>query len=102
MSNAEYLSRPFPLLAKLAALLRNIAPVRKAFARFGILLQSSNKSDDPLVSEFVGEIPDVADEIPDILDETLAVTDEPPEIADEIPGVTDKAPEVGDGAPEAT
>jgi hypothetical protein len=102
MSNAEYLSRPFPLLAKLAALLRNIAPVRKAFARFGILLQSSNKSDDPLVSEFVGEIPDVADEIPDILDETLAVTDEPPEIADEIPGVTDKAPEVGDEAPEAT
>ena len=53
MSNAEYLSRPFPLLAKLAALLRNIAPVRKAFARFGILLHSSKKSDDPLVSEFV-------------------------------------------------
>jgi hypothetical protein len=102
MSNAEYLSRPFPLLAKLAALLRNIAPVRKAFARFGILLQSSKKSDEPLVSEFVGEIPDVAGEIPDIVDKTPAVTDEAPEIADEIPGVTNKAPAVADEAPETT
>src|ERR1700687_4970758 len=99
MSNAEYLSRPFPLLAKLAALLRNIAPVRKAFARLGILLHSSKKSDDPLVSEFVGGIADVAHEIPDIVDETTAATDEAPEIADEIPGVTDKAPEVADEAP---
>jgi hypothetical protein len=102
MSNAEYLSRPFPLLAKLAALLRNIAPVRKAFARFGIFLQSSKKSDDPLVSEFAGEIPDVADEIPDIINETPAVTDEAPEITDDPPGLTDKAPEVADEAPEAT
>ncbi|MGZ3235691.1 MAG: hypothetical protein ACXU7O_13430, partial [Croceibacterium sp.] len=101
MSNAEYLSRPFPLLAKLAALLRNIAPVRKAFARFGILLQSSKKSDEPLVSEFVGEIPDVTDEIPDIIDETLGVTDEATETADETPRVTDRAPEVADEAPDS-
>jgi len=116
MSNAEYLSRPFPLLAKLAALLRNIAPVRKAFARFGILLQSSKKSDDPLVSEFVGEIRDIVDEIlgvtdkvpevageaPEATDETSAVADEVPAIADEIPGVTDKGPAVADEAPETT
>ena len=95
MSNAEYLSRPFPLLAKLAALLRNIAPVRKAFARFGILLQSSKKSDDPLVSEFVGEIPDVAHETP-------PVADKAPEIAGDPPGVTDEAPEIADEAREAT
>lgn len=117
MSNAEYLSRPFPLLAKLAALLRNIAPVRKAFARFGILLQSSKKSDEALVSEFVGEIPDVSDEIPavtdeapeiadetpEFTDETSAIADEAAEIVDEPPGVTDnKTLEVADKAPEAT
>ena len=95
MSNAEYLSRPFPLLAKLAALLRNIAPVRKAFARFGILLQSSKKSDDPLVSELVGEIPDVAHETP-------PVADKAPEIAGDPPGVTYEAPEIADEAREAT
>jgi hypothetical protein len=95
MSNAEYLSRPFPLLAKLAALLRNIAPVRKAFARFGILLQSSKKSDDPLVSEFVGEIPDIVDEIP-------GVTDKVPEVAGEAPEATDETSAVADEVPETT
>jgi hypothetical protein len=101
MSNAEYLSRPFPLLAKLAALLRNIAPVRKAFARFGILLQSSKKGGDPLVSEFAGEIPDVADKIPDVVDDP-PVADEAPEIADEPPEAPDKGPEIADETPEAT
>jgi len=99
MSNAEYLSRPFPFLAKLAAMLRNIAPVRKAFARFGILLQSSKTSDEPLVSAFAGEIPDVADEVLEIIDKTPAVAEEAPEIADEPSGVTDKV--IADEAPEA-
>jgi hypothetical protein len=99
MSNAEYLSRPFPLLAKLAAVLRNIAPVRKAFVRFAALLRGSKKSDEPLVNEFVGEIPDVAREIPEIIDEAPAVTDEAPEITDEIPGVADKAHATTDEAP---
>ena len=99
MSNAEYLSRPFPFLAKLAAMLRNIAPVRKAFARFGILLQSSKTSNEPLVSAFAGEIPDVADEVLEIIDKTPAVAEEAPEIADEPSGVTDKV--IADEAPEA-
>jgi hypothetical protein len=108
MSNAEYLSRPFPLLAKLAAALRNIAPVRKAFVRFATLLRGGKKSDEPLVNEFVGEIPDVAGEIPGIIDEAPAVTDEASEITVEIPGVADETPdaadvpEVIDEAPELT
>ena len=98
MSNAEYLSRPFPLLAKLAAALRNIAPVRKAFVRFATLLRGGKKSDEPLVSEFVGEIPDVAGELPGIIDEAPAVADKAPEIADETPGGADQAPDATDEA----
>ncbi len=99
MSNAEYLSRPFPLLAKLAAVLRNIAPVRKAFVRFATLLRGSKKSNEPLVNEFVGDIPDVGGEIPEIVDEASAVTDKAPEITDEIPGIADAAPDATDEAP---
>jgi hypothetical protein len=91
MSNAEYLSRPFPLLAKLTAVLRHIAPVRKAFVRFATLLRGSKKSDEPLVNEFVGDMPDVAGEIPGIIEEAPAVPDEGPEITVEIPGVADEA-----------
>jgi len=98
MSNAEYLSRPFPLLAKLAAVLRNIAPVRKAFIRLATLLRGSKKGDEPLVSEFVGEIPDVAGELPGIIDEAPAVADKAPEIADETPGGADQAPDATDEA----
>ena len=88
MSNAEYLSRPFPILAKLAGMLRGIAPVRRAFVRFAALLRSSKKSDGPLVSEFLGEIPGITDEIP--------------ETTNEAPGVTDEAAEIADGAPDVT
>ena len=107
MSNAEYLSRPFPLLAKLAAALRNIAPVRKAFVRLATLLRGGKKSDEPLFSEFVGEIPDIAGEIPGIIDEVPAITDkipgvaaEPPDAGDEADaGVTDDVTEVVDETP---
>src|ERR1700730_15272542 len=99
MSNAEYLSRPFPLLAKLAAVLRNIAPVRKAFVRFATLLRGSKKSDESLVNEFVGEIPDVAGETPEITEEAPAFAAEGPGITDEILGVADAAPDATDGAP---
>jgi hypothetical protein len=98
MSNAEYLSRPFPLLAKLAAVLRHIAPVRKAFVRFATLLRGSRKGDQPLVNEFTGDMPDVAGEIPEIIDEAPAVTDEAPGITVEIPGVADEAPDAADEA----
>jgi hypothetical protein len=99
MSNAEYLSRPFPLLAKLAAVLRNIAPVRRAFVRFATLLRGRKKSDEPLVNEFVGDIADVAGEIPEIIDEAPAVAAEAPGITDEIPGVADAARDATDEAP---
>jgi len=99
MSNAEYLSRPFPLLAKLAAVLRNIAPVRRAFVRFATLLRGRKKSDEPLVNEFVGDIADVAGEIPEIIDEAPAVAAEAPGIPDEIPGVADAARDATDEAP---
>jgi hypothetical protein len=100
MSNAEYLSRPFPLLAKLAAVLRHIAPVRKAFVRFATLLRGSKRGDEPLVNEFTGDMPDVvAGEIPGIIDEAPAVTDEAPGITVEIPRVADEAPDAADEAP---
>jgi hypothetical protein len=57
MSHAEYFSRPFPLVAKLAALLRNNAAMQFVFARFAELLRSNKSSDEPLVSPFLGEIP---------------------------------------------
>lgn len=110
MSNAEYLSRPFPLLAKLAAVLRNIVPVRKAFVRFAKLLRGGKESNEPLVSEFVGDIPDVAGGIPGIIDEAPPVADEASEVTDEIPGgagealdaAADDAPaEATDDVPEA-
>jgi hypothetical protein len=109
MSNAEYFSRPFPLLTKLAAMLRILAPVRKAFVRFGTLLRSSKKSDGPLVSGFVGEIPEAADEAPEVADEaseapdeTLGITDEAPEATGEILGVTNEAPEIADETTDLT
>lgn len=57
MSQAEYFSKPFPLVAKLASLLRNNAAVQFVFARFAGLLRSSKSSDEPLVSPFLGEMP---------------------------------------------
>jgi hypothetical protein len=76
MSQAEYFSRPFPLVAKLASLLRNNAAVQFVFARFAGLLRGSKSSDEPLVSPFLGETPS-PDETPGAgegpsLDETPA------------------------------
>ncbi len=96
MSNAEYLSRPFPLLMKFAATLRNIAPVRKAFARLAILLRSSKKSNEPPVSAFVGDIPDLTGEMPEIADETAAVAEEVPEVAAEVPADVDEPADVAE------
>jgi hypothetical protein len=69
MSHAEYFSRPFPLVAKVASLLRNNAAVQFVIARFAGLLRSNKSSDEPLVSPFLGEMPGVEetpglDEIP--------------------------------------
>jgi len=99
MSNAEYLSRPFPLLAKLAAVLRNIAPVRKAFVRFATLLRGRKKERRTARQRVCRDIPDVAGEIPEIIDEAPAVAAEAPGITDEIPGVADAAPDATDEAP---
>jgi len=71
MSHTEYFSRPFPLVAKLASLLRNNAAVQFVIARFAGLLRSNKNGDEPLVSPFLGEMPAVEetpglDEIPDL------------------------------------
>ena len=63
MSQAEYFSRPFPFVAKLASMLRNNAAVQFVVARFAGLRRGSKSSDEPLVNPFLGEIPD-ADETP--------------------------------------
>ena len=69
MSHAEYFSRPFPLVAKVASLLRNNAAVQFVIARFAGLLRSNKSSEEPLVSPFLGDVPGVEetpglDEIP--------------------------------------
>jgi hypothetical protein len=89
MSNAEYLSRPFPFLAKFAAMLRNIAPLRTAFVRFVTLLRSSKNTDEPLVSAFLGEIPELADKIPEIIGEPPGAADEAAGTVDETPSLTE-------------
>ena len=88
MSHAEYFSRPFPLVAKLASLLRNNAAVQFVVARFAGLLRSNKGSDEPLVSPFLGELPGVEetpglDEIP-----SLGELPSPGEISglDDMPG----------------
>jgi hypothetical protein len=94
MSHAEYFSRPFPLVAKLASMLRNNAAVQFVVARFAGLLRSNKSSDEPLVSPFVGEIPSV-EEIPS---PAAPGRDQLPrlgEIPSEIPSLDEK-PDPGD------
>lgn len=61
MSHAEYFSRPFPLVAKLATMLRNNAAVQFVFARFAGLLRSNKTREEPRASPFLGEIPGAGD-----------------------------------------
>lgn len=68
MSHAEYFSRPFPLVAKVASLLRNNAAVQFVIARFAGLLRGNKSSEEPPVSPFLGDVPGV-EETPG-LDET--------------------------------
>ena len=85
MSHAEYFSRPFPLVAKLASLLRNNAAVQFVVARFAGLLRGNKGSDEPLVSPFLGEMPGV-EETPG-LDEIPSLGEMPS--PGEIPGLDD-------------
>lgn len=80
MSHTEYFSRPFPLVGKLAAWLRNNAAVQFVFARFTGLLRSNKGSDEPLASPFLGEIP-VPGETPS--DESAAPVLAAPELSGE-------------------
>ena len=57
MSHVEYGSRPMPVFAKLAVMLRNIPALRSMFARFAKLLHGNKEGGEPLVSEFLEEAP---------------------------------------------
>lgn len=59
MSLAEYASRPFPVFAKLAVVLRNIPAMQFVFAKVSALLRSDKGSDKPIVNKFLGEAPGV-------------------------------------------
>jgi hypothetical protein len=89
MSHAEYFSRPFPLVAKVASLLRNNAAVQFVIARFAGLLRSNKGGDEPLASPFVGQMPGVEE----TLDETSGL-DETPNLG-EIPSLG-KIPSLGE------
>jgi hypothetical protein len=47
----------WPVLTKLAAMLRIVPAVRLIFAKFAALLRSMKYSGEPLISEFLGEAP---------------------------------------------
>ena len=59
MLHAQYASRPFPVFAKLAVMLRNIPAMQFIFAKITALLCSDKRSDESLISKFLGETPDV-------------------------------------------
>jgi hypothetical protein len=56
MSNAEYVSGPLPVLAKLAAMLRNNPAMQLVFAGFASLLRKRTAHATPVVNGFVGEV----------------------------------------------
>ena len=58
MSLAEYASRPFPVFARLAAMLRNIPAVQFVFAGFAAL-RRSDKGSGEFIVRLLGEAPGV-------------------------------------------
>jgi len=59
MSHAEYVSRPIPVFAKLAVILRQIPAVQFVYAKLAAMLRSDKTSGESQVSKFLGEAPGV-------------------------------------------
>lgn len=65
MSQAEYDSKPMPVLSRLAAMLRNIPSVQLVLARFARLLRGDKGGGKSRVSRFADELRGVAGNIVD-------------------------------------
>jgi hypothetical protein len=65
MSQAEYDSKPMPVLSRLAAMLRNIPSVQLVLARFARLLRGDKGGGESRVSRFADELRGVAGNIVD-------------------------------------
>jgi hypothetical protein len=59
MALTEYASRPFPILSKLAVMLRNVPAVQFAIAKVSALLRGDKTVGAPLISKFLDEAPSV-------------------------------------------
>jgi hypothetical protein len=88
MSDAEYVSRPFPVFTKLAVMLRNIPAVQFVIAKVSALLGSDKASGESLVSKFLGQTPDV---IRNAVDQHLAVLKPPDEFEIAAPKSSDQS-----------
>jgi hypothetical protein len=60
MALTEYASGPFPLFAKLAIMLRNLPAVQFVFAKGWALLRSDKTCGEPLINNFLVEVPGVS------------------------------------------
>lgn len=88
MSHAQYASRPFPVFAKLAVMLRNIPAMQFIFAKVTALLRSDKRSDESLISKFLGETLDVTR---NAVDQNLAVLKPPGDFAIAAPRSSDQS-----------
>jgi len=88
MSHAQYASRPFPVFAKLAVMLRNIPAMQFIFAKVTALLRSDKRSDESLISKFLGEALDVTR---NAVDQNLAVLKPPGDFAIAAPRSSDQS-----------
>jgi hypothetical protein len=61
MSRVEYASKPVPVFAKLAVVLRNIPAMQLVLAKLAALLRRDKKRTDSLDTRFVGETPDITE-----------------------------------------
>jgi hypothetical protein len=65
MSLAEYASRPFPVFARLAAMLRNIPAVQFVLAGFAALRRSDQGSNEFTAAGLLGKAPGVTGDVVD-------------------------------------
>jgi len=76
MSLTEFVSRPFPVLAKLAFVLRNIPAVQFVFAKCAALLGAGNAISEPLARK----LPEAADVAADMIEQPVVALQMPGDI----------------------
>src|SRR5664279_5221431 len=88
MALIEYASRPFPIFAKLAVMLRNLPAVQFVFVKGWAPLRSDKTYGEPLISDFLDEVPGVSRSA---LDQPVATLKPPCEITIPKPTSSDQS-----------